>query len=122
MHLIVELSRLLSLCPHSVQALQKTMFSICVVTEAMEAYQLFCSVVPRHMDGPLGTKVDIDIGTASKDFSNVQSFLKKYKQTHHNQWWGSKSEKDILSMLSVLPLNEESYHEVLALVVKLIHM
>ena len=88
--------------------------SICIVTEAMEAYQLFCSIVPRHMDGPLETEVDI--GTATEDGRSLASWMEAYKQEHPDQWWELKPVKEILSMLSVLPLNAESYQEVSELV------
>ena len=81
--------------------------STCVVTEAMKAYQLFCSIVPRHMDGPPETEVDM--ATAIEDKRSFTSWVKTYKREHPDQWWELKPEKEILSMLSVLPLNEEAF-------------
>ena len=45
----------------------------------------------------------------------------RYKQEHPEQWWEFKPVKEILSMLSVLPLNAESYQEGSELV-KCLHM
>ena len=93
--------------------------SICIVTEAMEAYQLFCSTVPRHMTGPLGTEVDT--GTAIEDGRSFASWIETYKQERPDQCWELKPVEEILSMLSVLPLNAESYEEVSELV-QCLHM
>ena len=92
---------------------------ICIVTETMEAYQRFCTIVPRRMDGPLETEVDIC--TTTEDADTIESWMEAYKQERPDRWWELRPVKEILSMLSVLPLNAESYQEVSELV-KLLHM
>ena len=92
---------------------------ICIVTETMEAYQRFCTIVPRRMDGPLETEVDI--GTATEDWRSTASWIEAYKQERPDRWWELRPVEEILSMLSVLPLNAESYQEVSELV-KCLHM
>ena len=92
---------------------------ICTVTETMEAYQLLCIIVPRHMDRSLETEVDI--GTATEDWRSIASWMEAYKQERPDRWWEHRPVKEILSMLSVLPLNAESYQEVSELV-KCLHM
>jgi hypothetical protein len=98
---------------------------ICIVTETMEAYQRFCTIVPRRMDGPLETEVDICItrimATTTEDAVTIESWMEAYKQERPDRWWKHRPIKEILSMLSDLPLNAESYQEVSELV-KLLHM
>ena len=83
--------------------------SSCVVTEAMNAYQCFCSHLPRHLpehEGP------VDGCTALADFLVVCRWVDTYKQEHRNRWWELGSTEEILSMLPVPPLNEEAFVEV----------
>ena len=66
------------------------------------------------MDARLGTKVDM--GTATTDGRSFASWMETYKREHSHQWWELKPVKEILSMLVVLPLDEEAYEEVSELV------
>ena len=98
---------------------------ICTVTETMEVYQRFCTIVPRRLDGPLETEIVPCItrimATATEDAATIESWMEAYKQERPDRWWKHRPIKEILSMLSDLPLNAESYQEVSELV-KLLHM
>ena len=60
----------------------------------MKAYNELGCLVPRHMDGGHGTPVDFCIWSET------------YKHKHRGtQWWTLKPKKEILSMLSALPLD-----------------
>ena len=89
--------------------------SICIVTEAMEAYSEFGCRVPRHMDGGPGTCVDFS--TVVEDWKALGIWIETYKRKHcGKQWWTLQPKEEILCMLSALPLNAESYQEISELV------
>ena len=81
--------------------------AMCIVTQAMEAYQLFCSFLLRE---------ECTMQCAWEDISRTQAWLEKYKQEHPEQWWGLKTAAEIEAMLWMLPLNTVSFVEVSELV------
>lgn len=92
--------------------------SICIVTEAMKAYSELSCLLPRHMDG--GHETPLDFSTAFEDYKGFCIWVETYMHKHHGkQWWTLKPKKEILSMLSALPLDAISYLEVSELVANL---
>ena len=91
-----------------------SMDNVCIITEALEAYQSFCETIPRHtQEGQAATTMGVPIGTAASDLALLLAWIPKYKQEHHNnRWWERASTDEIMSMLWVAPLNDEAYVEV----------
>ena len=97
------------------------MDNVCIITEALEAYQSFCKTIPRHVqEGEAATTVGVLIGIAASDLVLLMVWIHKYKQEHHNnRWWERASTDEIMSMLWVAPLNDEATLEVWQLLVSL---
>ena len=86
------------------------MVSVCTITEALNAYQSFCSVISRY------ASTEWIRQNQDSDLRILKSWIKEYKQNHHNHWWEAKSSDEIMSMLSVVPLNDVARAEVSELV------
>ena len=83
-----------------------------IVDQALRAYESFCDTLPRHR----GDKGLIDFGTAMADLEISKKWISTSKQTHRSKWWRLMSHDDIVSCLSVLPLDQESMAELTGLV------
>ena len=76
----------------------------------MDAYQSFCSEVPRHTEGLWPREVHDAI--FYMDWYRYEQWTRKYIDEHPNRWWELKPVEEILFMLLALPLNQESFQEV----------
>ena len=83
-----------------------------IVAQALRAYESFSEVLPRHLDD----NAVIDDGPALADLDVTARWIRTYKRVHRNLWWRLMSHEDIVSCLSVLPLNSESLDELAELV------
>ena len=84
---------------------------MCIITEALEAYQSFCSAIPGKYDNNLQTDGQRRRQSMNDSFL-VSMWLNGDKQNHHNRWWELVSMVQFQHMVSVLPLNNDS-HDVL---------
>ena len=99
-----------------------------IVDEALKAYESLCERLPRHHVGDarvnhITAKEDLEvfIVTAKKDLEVFIEWSSTYKRTHRSKWWRLMSHDDIVSCLSVLPLNPEPLAELTELVRALQH-
>ena len=93
------------------------MVYVCVVAEAMDAYQAFCQIVPRHMEGsnphsPLSVPQSI----VDSDQHRFVSWLQTYKESRPNKWWKLEPAAQIVARLYHLPIRGEVFQEVSELV------
>jgi len=106
--------------------------SICIVTEAKEAYQCFSKCmsrefgpIPIHIDdcGRIEDDCDIIVGVLLDDDERLfDSWLQRYKElecTRNKKWWGLNDKEEILSMCLILGLDEVEYAELTELVTAL---
>jgi hypothetical protein len=80
--------------------------SICIVTEAMEAYQAFCKIIPKSVP------IAFDVEIADEDQRTFAKWIEAHHMTQPNKWWKLKPAEEIVSMLYDLPLTKEAYQEV----------
>ena len=119
--------------------------SICIVTEALQAYQCFTKcmsrewdpiAVPESMSADWDTSMGIPflveiikhdcaeiVGEVQDDDERlVDSWLQRYKElqcTRNKKWWVLKDQKEILSMCLALGLDDVEYAELTGLVIAL---
>ena len=82
-----------------------------IVIQATTAYESFCATLSRR-----GDKDFISFDTRMADYEIAAKWIFTYKRTHLSKWWRLMSHEDIVSCLSVLPLNRESMEELTELV------
>ena len=81
-----------------------------MVIKATQAYESFCATFSR------GDKGFITFDTLMTEQEIIEKWISTYKRTHLSKWWRLMSHEDIVSCLSVLPLNRESMEEFTELV------
>ena len=80
--------------------------SVCIATEAMEAYWSFIQVVPRHHQGQPNHQADL---------ASTILWMHKYMAAHPEAWWKVEEAK-IVHVLSGLPLTHEARKEIMEMV------
>ena len=84
---------------------------ICPVTEALNAYQSFCKLLPRRYNASsLGTARGLTAQSAL-DQLKFARWLANYKENYHNRWWEIMPLDELLAALDLLPLDCESAEE-----------
>ena len=94
--------------------------SICIVAEAMEAYRSFIQVIPRRMDS-FPSQPDIDVWTAIADKDKFTLWALDYLAAHPVAWY-NVGEAKIITLLSGLPLSQETKDEMACMVQCLVMM
>ena len=87
------------------------MTAISDISAAMDAYQMFCYLVPRHL--PEGEGHAIPFWVGQLDSFVLKTWVESYVLNNTNKWW---LRQDIVEMLYVLPLNHITQEEIQLLV------
>ena len=91
--------------------------SVCIATEAMEAYRSFIQVVPRHHQGQPNREASVQQCQADRqaDLAATILWMQKYMAAHPEAWWKVEEAK-IVHVLSGLPLTHEARKQIMEMV------